>query len=107
MKTRSMSSVAFVVVVAGFFLLRQFVYAPLFNILIWFFIAMATFELARALKSFSADGNFYPAVVYGIIFTPLYALFRYVVKTDLTWLYMLVFAFVGVAFAFVLCAAKK
>lgn len=107
MKTRSISSVAFVVVVVGFFLLRQFVYAPLFNILIWFFIAVATFELARALKGFCADGNFYPAVVYGILFAPLYALLRYVVKTDLTWLYMLVFAFVGVAFAFVLCMVKK
>lgn len=107
MKMRSISSAVFVVVVVGFFLLRQFVYAPLFNVLLWFFTAMATFELARALKDFSADGNFYVAVVYGILFTPLYCLFRYVVNTDFTWLIMLAFALAGVLYSVILCVKGK
>lgn len=107
MKTRSISSAVFVVVVVGFFLLRQFVYAPIFNVLLWFFTAMATFELARALKGFSADGNFYVAVFYGILFTPLYCVLEYVVKTDFTWLFMLAFALLGVLYSVVLCVKGK
>ena len=103
MKTRSFSSVAFVVIVTGFFLLRQFVYAPLFNLLIWFAVGMATFELARALKEFSAKGGFIVAVVYGVLFVPLYAFLQYVVKSELTWLFMLCFAVFGVLIAVMLC----
>lgn len=107
MKTRSISSVAFVAVVVGFFLLRQFIYEPLFNVLIWFFIAMATFELARALKEFSAKGNFFVAVIYGILFTPLYCVLEYAIKTQYTGLFMLAFALAGVIYAVVLCAIEK
>lgn len=107
MKTRSISSVAFVVIVVGFFLLREFVAAPLFNILTGFFIAMSTFELARALKDFSVKGNFVAATVYGIVFTPLYAILRYAVKTDYAWLFMLAIAFIAVIYSVIACAAVK
>lgn len=107
MKTRSLSSIVFVVIVVGFFLLRQYVYAPLFDILIWFFIAVGTFELARALKPFSAKGSFPNEVTYGIIFTPLYVVLNYAIKTQYAWLYMLIFVFSGLVISISLCAADK
>ena len=107
MKTRSISSIAFVVIVVGFFLLRQFVYAPVFDILIWFALSVATFELARALKDFSANGNFLVATIYGICFIPIYFVLNYVFKVSNTWIFMLILILLGIFFALILCAIKK
>ena len=107
MKTRSISSVVFVIIVVGFFLLRQFVLIPLFDVLVGFFIAMATFELARALKEYSVKGNFAVAAVYGVLFTPIYAVLRYAVNTDYVWLYMLILALAGVVYSLIGCAVGK
>lgn len=107
MKTRSISSVVFVIIVVGFFLLRQFVLIPLFDVLVGFFIAMATFELARALKEYSVKGNFAVAAVYGVLFTSIYAVLRYAVNTDYVWLYMLILALAGVVYSLIGCAAGK
>ena len=77
MLKRVISGTVFTVVVVGFFLLRQFVDYRLFHILTWFFTAMATFEVARAVKPFSVKGSFVLSTVFGVLFMPVYALTEY------------------------------
>ena len=67
MLKRTITGTGYVLVMAGFFLLRQLVDPRLFNILIWFLSAVGTFEVARAVKSFSVKNTIYYAVTLGII----------------------------------------
>lgn len=76
MAKRFISGAVFVVVMVGFFLLRQFVDTRLFSILIWFLCASTTFEMARAFKTYSNKAVFITQLVYGIVFIPSYYLFR-------------------------------
>lgn len=78
MLIRTISGAVYVLIVTGFFLLREFVTPELFQILIWFFSCVGTFEVARAVKSRTVKGNFTLAIVFGIIFPILYCLFEYV-----------------------------
>lgn len=77
MKTRVISGAVFVAIVASFFVLRQFVDYRLFQILLWFFTAVSTFEVARALKPFTGKGIMPLAIAYGILFTPFYCFIKY------------------------------
>ncbi len=77
MLKRTISGAVFVALVAGFFLLRQFVDARLFQILTWAFCSLATFEVARAVKPFSAKGILIPASIFGVLFVPTYCLTEY------------------------------
>ena len=72
MKIRTISGAGFVALVVGFFLLREYVDYRLFDILIWFFCAVGTFEVARAVKPFTSRGALVVAVVFGIIYAPIY-----------------------------------
>ena len=82
MLKRVISGLAFIVIVVGFFLLRQFVSPELFQILTCFIACVGTFEMARALKPFSIKPAFYIAVVFGALFIPVYCLFEYLVLPD-------------------------
>lgn len=77
MLKRTISGAVFVALVAGFFLLRQFVDVRLFQILTWAFCALATFEVARAVKPFSAKGILVPASIFGVLFVPVYCATEY------------------------------
>ena len=77
MKTRTISGAVFVAIVVGFFLLREYVHTQLFNILIWFFCAFGTFEVARAVRNYTNRTGFVFAVTIGIVVIPLYVVVEY------------------------------
>lgn len=77
MLKRTISGSVYVALVAGFFLLRQFADYRLFSIFIWFFCAVGTFEVSRAIKSYTDNFTFALAVTAGFLFVPEYAIFNY------------------------------
>ena len=76
---RTISGAVYIAIVAGFFLLRKFVDDRLFQILVFFLTAMATFEVARAVKPYSDKYNFIIAVIVGVAIIPVYCVFEYFV----------------------------
>ena len=78
MKKRVISGAVFFVVLFGFFLLRTYVHPILFNVLIWFFSAVGTFEVARACRKFVSKESFYISIVFGLILIPVYVVSEYV-----------------------------
>ena len=91
MLKRIISGCVFVVIIAGFFLLREFVTHELFQILTCFIACVGTFEMARALKPFSIKPAFYIAVVFGILFIPVYCLSEYLLLPSNGWWVALLF----------------
>ncbi len=77
MKIRTISGAVFVAIVVGFFLLRQFVHVQLFNLLIWFFCAFGTFEVARAVRNYTNKVGFIYAIIVGALVIPLYVVVEY------------------------------
>ena len=77
MLKRTVTGAIYVAIIAGFFLLRNYVDYRLFNILTFAFCALGTFEVARALKSRSYKGNFTLAIVFGCIFAPVFCAVEY------------------------------
>ncbi|PWM72235.1 MAG: phosphatidate cytidylyltransferase [Bacillota bacterium] len=57
MLKRTLSGAVFVAVIVGFFFLREYVDIRLFNILVYFFSLVGTFEVWRALKNSEAFGG--------------------------------------------------
>ncbi len=100
MKIRTISGACFVAIVTAFFLLREYVDYRLFNILLCFFCAMGTFEIARALKGYIKPSVFYILVGYGILFVPLFCIIEYVAWASYGWLVSLSFAIVITAIVF-------
>ena len=103
MLKRTISGACFVAIIVGFFLLRQYVDGlgvKLFQILSFAFCSLATFEVARAVKPYSAKGILIPATIFGIIFVPTYCLtdylfmqgFGYLFAIDLCLMFVLGFA---------------
>lgn len=72
MKTRVISGAVFVAIVTGFFLLRQFVDARIFNILLWLFSAVGAFEMARASREITGSAVYYCSVVFGVLLVPVF-----------------------------------
>lgn len=77
MKIRTISGACFVALVTGFFLLREYVSFWLFDILICFFCAVGTFEVARAVKPFTEQKALIPSIVFGALYVPIYAAVEY------------------------------
>lgn len=75
MLIRTISGAAYVGILVGFFFLRS-ISPLLFSAFIWFLSFMGAFEVARAVKNFSARGSFIFAVVFGAAFVPVYACFE-------------------------------
>lgn len=100
MKIRTISGACFVAIVTGFFLLREFVSFWLFDILICFFCAVGTFEVARAVMPFTEKRALYPSVIFGAIYVPVYVLTEAFFWSGYGWLVMLALTifFLGVAF---------
>lgn len=86
MLKRTITGACYVAIIVGFFLLREFVDARLFQILNWAFIGISTFEIARALKPYTMRGGFVFAVVYGVLFVPVYCVVEYFLLQKMGWL---------------------
>ena len=91
MKKRTISGAIYVAILLTFFLLRQFVNYKAFHLLTYFLIAMGTFELARAIRSLSINGTYYLAIIFGILFVPVYYLGEHVVYSGLGYLFAIYF----------------
>ncbi len=100
MKIRTISGACFVAIVTGFFLLREFVSFWLFDILIWFFCAVGSFEVARAVLPFTEKRALIPSVIFGAIYAPVYMIVERFLWSGYGWLVMLglTIAVLGVTF---------
>lgn len=94
MLTRIISGACYVVLLVAFFLLRQFVYQPLFHILTWFMMIMGSFEVARALKEYTIKGTAIIAVVFSCLAVPLYCIIEYLVWQGWAWMFVIDLAIV-------------
>ena len=105
---RLISSAVYVAVVTGFFLLRQLTpYPQLFDILIYFFIAAGTFEVARAVSPFSVKGTVVGSTVYALLFTPVYFVADQFLFEGKGWLFALNFAALSLLVLAVRCLIEK
>ncbi len=76
MLKRTISGAFFIAIITAFFFLRQ-TDVRLFQILVWFFCAVGTFEVARAVKEHTNKIQFITAVVLGTLLIPVYGIFNY------------------------------
>ena len=106
MLKRIITGSAYVVFIAAFFLLRQFVDARLFHILTCFFALVGTFEVARAVKNYSAKGTLIIATVYGGLLAPLYCVGEYLL-VGYGYAFGLCIVAVGLISALVCCLIQK
>ncbi len=105
---RLISSAVYVAVVTGFFLLRQLTpYPQLFDILIYFFIAAGTFEVARAVSPFSVKGTVVGSTVYALLFTPVFFVADQFLFEGKGWLFALNFAALSLIVLAVRCLIEK
>ncbi len=74
MLKRTITGACYIAVIAGFFLLREFVDQRLFHLLTCAFIVLGTIELVRMLRPYLIKGAFVLAIVYSALFVPLYFL---------------------------------
>lgn len=107
MLKRTITGAVYVAVIAGFFLLRQFVDYRLFNIFTAFFMTLGTFELVRAVKGRLFKGVFTFALIFGVLFVPLYCVGEYLLTdiinanyfgktTTYGWFFCIIYIFVSV-----------
>ena len=78
MLIRTISGAIYVIILALFFLLRQFVDPKIFHALTCFFIIVGTFEIARALKQMIISWAYCASMVYAVLFVPCFLLGQYV-----------------------------
>ncbi len=107
MLKRTLSGAGFVVVVAGFFLLRQFVDYRIFQALTWFLMSVATFEVARAIEKYSNRVCRIIATVFGVAFVPAYCLTEYLLFKGFGWLIALDLIVVALLVMAIYCFVKK
>ena len=75
MLKRTVTGAIYVAIIVGFFFLRDVDYR-LFDILTFFFCAIGTFEVARAVKQYLYKGNFTLSVIFGCVFVPIFFVFE-------------------------------
>lgn len=107
MLKRTVTGAVYVAVIAGFFILRQCADIRFFAALILFFCAVGTFEIARAVKEKLFDGVFTFAVIFGILFVPVYFLFNYIVDFSSGAVISLLFCGVSIFSVLIIFAVKK
>lgn len=77
MLKRTITGAIYVAIIVGIFCLREYVDYRLFNILIFAFLALGTFEVARAVKGCLYKGNFALAVIFGALLPAVFCAFEY------------------------------
>lgn len=107
MLKRVITGLGYVVVIAGFFLLRELVDARLFHILTCFLAVVGTFEVARAVRGFCAKGTFYIANVCGALIVPLYCVGQYWLLSGYGWAFAVAVTGVGLIAATICIALEK
>ncbi len=107
MLKRIITGAVYVAVVCAFFLLREFVDYRLFNLLTYIWMAVGTFEVARAVKPWAIDGNLFVATVFGIIIAPTYAVAEYFIGDNFGWMVVVVTVLVMIAITGLLCITEK
>lgn len=107
MLKRTISGACFVLVVVGFFLLREYVEPRLFNILTWFFMSMATFEVARATKPFAVKNSWIIATVFGVLFVPVFCLVEYLLLPNFAWIVSVCLIALILLIITIVCLIKK
>ena len=107
MGKRLISGTCFVAMVVGFFLLREYVDARLFQILTWIFCAIGTFEVARAVKDYSVKKNVIICTVFGVLFPAFYALMRYLVYPKFAYLLSIDFILLALIIVAIFTAIEK
>lgn len=80
MKIRVISGAVFVAIITGFFLLREFVDARLFSLLLWFFSAVGSFEMARAAIPRTGKTVAIISTILGTLVVPAFCIIEYFVK---------------------------
>ena len=103
---RTITGAVYVAIIIGFFLLRDYVDYRLFDLLIFAFCAIGTFEIARAIKPYIYKGNFTLAVCFGVAFTPIFCAAEYLTGFGGAFV-CLVLSLVAVAYQVVLAAVKE
>lgn len=89
MKIRTISGAIYALILTAFFLLRQFVDYRIFYLLTYFFMVGGTFEIARATRKITVFGTYYLAIIFSILFLPVYILGQYVVFNNLGYVFVL------------------
>lgn len=74
---RLFSGLFYIWVIVAFFLLRRFIDYRLFDILLFLFCSIGTFEVARAVRIKTDTLTFVLSVIFGILFVPLYFFAQY------------------------------
>ncbi len=74
MKTRIITGACYAIILAGFFLLREFVDTRLFHVLTYIFIVLGTEELAKMLKGKTFEWTYALSIIFAILFAPSYFL---------------------------------
>ncbi len=80
MLKRTISGSIYAILVAGFFLLRQFVDFRIFTILPWILSVIGTVEIAKVLKEKMDKSEFILSIFAGITVIPFYACFSYLLR---------------------------
>ncbi len=90
MKTRTISGAIYVAVLTAFFLLRQFVDYKIFYLLTCLFVVIGTLEITRALKENTVKGILPIAIVFSLLFVPVYFLGQHVIFNNCGYLFALI-----------------
>ena len=86
MKIRIITGACYATVLAGFFLLREFVDARLFHVLTYLFLVLGTEELARMLKPYTFKWTYIASIIYAVAFVPAYYVGIKLISGTLGWL---------------------
>lgn len=91
MLKRTLTSIAIIVVVVGFFLLRHYVDVRLFNVLVLFMAFLSACELTRALGGRVSDGQKVVTLVFPLAAVGIATFFR-----DFIWIFSLLYIFTAI-----------
>lgn len=99
MLKRTITGAVYCAVIAGFFLLREYVDYRLFNVLIGLFAVIGCFEAGKLVKKFALEHITLIATIFGIAFSLAYVLFQYVIykgKGSIACLLLIAVCIVGI-----------
>ena len=107
MLKRTITGACYLAFITIFFLLRELVDTRLFHILTCAFTVLGTFEIARMTKPHAIKYNFIFAMIYGVLFVPLFVLFEYVLIKNFGYAVCLILFAVALIVVSLVCIIKK
>lgn len=106
MLKRTITGACYAIIIFSFFLLREVDYR-LFDVLIYTFSILGTYEMARALKPYLVYGNYNTLLVYGTLLVPTYITLEYIIEDGSGSLVIIASFILALAFAIVCYTQKK